>query len=57
MRQPAPAGGLPVRIPAVPQLGPPAVRPQPLDPLLLAGGQRGVSGPWTKDSLAWLGEP
>ncbi|XP_073654429.1 pseudokinase FAM20A isoform X7 [Tursiops truncatus] len=42
MRQPAPAGGLPVRIPAVPQLGPPAVRPQPLDPLLLAGGQRGV---------------
>ena len=46
VRQPAPAGGLPVRLPAVPQPGPTALRAQPLDPLLLAGRQRGVSWPW-----------
>lgn len=41
--QPAPAGGLPLCLPAVPQPGPQAVCAQPLDPLLHAGRKRGVS--------------
>lgn len=53
LRQPAPAGGLPLRLPAVSQPGPPAVCAQPLDPLLLAGRKRGVSWPPGHKASPW----
>lgn len=51
LRQPSPAGGLPLRLPAVPQPGPQAVRAQPLDPLLHAGRKRRVS--WFPATMPW----
>lgn len=42
VRQPRPAGGLPVCLPAQPQHGAPHLHPQPLDTLLHFHRKRGV---------------